>query len=179
MAQNRIRGTFYRIDLDNEIAFDSTGFNNLNLDETTRNGLILEGARQWSRAVETRLSFTLLDAEITDGDFDSNQLPLVPERTLRLDGNYRFNAGLLASMEIIVVDDQVFGGDFNNELETLDAYEVVNAHVSYDYKNWGLGLRVNNLLDEEYSETGSKFNSEPSYFPSPERNFWLSAKVSF
>ncbi|MCG6888449.1 MAG: TonB-dependent receptor [Gammaproteobacteria bacterium] len=190
MAQNRIRGTFYRIDLENEIAFDSTGFNNLNLDQTRRNGLILEGARQWSRAIETRLSFTLLDAEITDGDFDGNQLPLVPERTLRLDGSYRLNPGLLFSMEIIAVDDQVFGGDFANELETLDAYEVVNAQVSYDYKNWVLGLRVNNLLDEQYSEIGNQFTSfggppafaavnEPSFFPSPERNFWLSAKVNF
>ena len=190
MAQNRIRGTFYRIDLDNEIAFDSTGFYNLNLDETRRNGLILEGARQWSNAIETRLSFTLLDAEISDGDFDGNQLPLVPERTIRLDGSYRFNPELLFGMEIIAVDDQVFGGDFANELETLDAYEVVNAHVSYEYKNWMLGFRVNNLLDEEYSEVGNKFTSfgpppdfasvnEPSFFPSPKRNFWLSAKVSF
>jgi iron complex outermembrane receptor protein len=190
MAQNRIRGTLYRIDLENEIAFDSTGFSNLNLDETRRNGLILEGARQWSSAIETRLSITVLDAEITDGDFDGNQLPLVPERTLRLDGNYRFSPELLFSMEIIAVDEQVFGGDFANELETLDSYEVVNAHFSYELKNWVLGFRVNNLLDEQYSEIGNQFTSfgpppnfdqvsEPSYFPSPERNFWLSAKVNF
>jgi outer membrane receptor protein involved in Fe transport len=114
-------------------------------------------------------------------------LPLVPERTIRLDGSYRFNPELLVSMEIIAVDDQVFGGDFANEMETLDSYEVVNAHVSYEYKNWKLGLRVNNLLDEEYSEIGNQFTSystgspinEPSFFPSPERNFWLSAKVNF
>ena len=151
-------------------------------------GLILEGARQWSRAIETRISFTLLDAEISDGDLAGNQLPLVPERTIRLDGNYRFNPALLVSMEIIAVDDQVFGGDFTNELEKLESYEVVNAHVSYEYKNWVLGLRVNNLLDEEYSEIGNLFTdfsnfpattTEPSFFPSPERNYWLSAKVSF
>ena len=149
--------------------------------------MILEGARPWSRAIETRLSFTLLDAEITDGDFDGNQLPLVPERTIRLDGSYRFNADLLVSMEIIAVDDQVFGGDFDNELEKLDSYEVVNAHASYAVKNWVIGFRVNNLLDEEYSESGNKFTDfssfpftdEPSFFPSPERNYWFSAKVSF
>jgi iron complex outermembrane receptor protein len=187
MEQNRIRGTLYRIDLEDEIAFDSFS-SNLNLDETRRNGLILEGARQWSSAIETRLSFTLLDAEITDGDLDGNQIPLVPERTIRLDGSYRFNDELLVSMEIIAVDDQVFGGDFDNELEKLDSYEVVNAHASYGFKNWVIGFRVNNLLDEEYSEVGSKFTDfsgfpattiEPSFFPSPERNFWLSAKVNF
>ena len=137
--------------------------------------------------ITVSLSFTLLDAEISDGAFDGNQLPLVPERTIRLDGSYRFNPELLVGVEIIAVDDQVFGGDFANELETLDAYEVVNAHVSYEHKNWMLGFRVNNLLDAEYSEVGNKFISsfgppqvsEPSYFPSPERNFWLSAKVLF
>jgi iron complex outermembrane receptor protein len=186
MAQNRIRGTLYRIDLENEIAFDEFS-SNLNLDETRRNGLILEGSRQWSRAIETRLSITVLDAEISDGEFDGNQLPLVPERTLRLDGNYRFNDAMLVSMEIIAVDEQVFGGDFNNDLETLDSYEIVNAHFSYGYKKWKFGLRVNNLLDEEYSEIGNQFtdfssfptSTEPSFFPSPERNYWLSAKVSF
>jgi len=193
MAQNRIRGTLYRINLDDEIGFASGLFStyNLNLDQTSRTGMILEGARQWSREIETRLSFTLLDAEITDGDFDGNQLPLVPERTIRLDGNYRFNAELLVSMEIIAVDDQVFGGDFANELEKLDSYEIVNAHASYAYKNWVIGLRVNNLLGEQYSEIGNQFASsfgpppnfaavyEPSFFPSPERNYWLSAKVNF
>jgi iron complex outermembrane receptor protein len=189
MAQNRIRGTVYRIDLDDEIAFDSSSAN-INLDETTRNGLILEAARQWSSALETSLSVTVLDAEISDGEFDGNDLPLVPERTIRLDGNYRFSPELFAGVEMIAIDEQVFGGDFGNDLQKLDSYEVVNAHVSYDYKNWSLGLRVNNLLDEEYSEIGNQFTSfgpppnfdqvsERSYYPSPERNFWVSAKVNF
>ena len=190
VARYRLRGTLYRIELDDEIAFDSTEFANLNLDETRRNGLMLEAARQWSNAFETRISFTALDAEITDGEFDGNQLPLVPERTIRLDGNYRLNPELLVGVEVIAVDEQVFGGDFANELEDLDSFEVVNAHASYRLKNWVLGFRVNNLLDEEYSETGSKFTpydpitfapltSQTSFFPSPERNFWFSAKVSF
>ncbi|MCP4333196.1 MAG: TonB-dependent receptor [Gammaproteobacteria bacterium] len=183
VSQYRLRGTLYRIDLENEIAFDSTGFNNLNLDGTRRNGLMLEAARQWSNAFDTRISFTALDAEITDGEFDGNQLPLVPERTIRVDGIYHFNPELLFGVEVIAVDEQVFGGDFNNSLDKLDSYEVVNANLSYKFKNWLLGFRINNLLDAEYSETGNQFTSapsnQPSFFPSPERNFWLNAKVNF
>ncbi len=188
VARYHLRGTLYRIELDDEIAFDSSSAN-LNLDETTRNGLMLEAARQWSNAFDTRISFTALDAEISDGEFDGNQLPLVPERTIRLDGKYHFNPELLVGVELIAVDEQVFGGDFANQLEDLDSYEVVNAHASYRYKNWVLGFRVNNLLDEQYSETGNQFtsfdpvtflpSSQASFFPSPERNYWLSAKVEF
>jgi len=188
VSQYRLRGTLYRIDLEDEIAFDSFS-SNLNLDETERNGLIVEAARQWSSAIDTRISLTFMDAEISDGEFDGNQLPLVPERTIRVDGNYRFNPELLFSVEVIAVDEQVFGGDFTNQLDKLDSYEVVNANASYKYKNWLLGFRINNLLDEEYSETGNQFTSfdpvtfapsnQPSFFPSPERNFWLNLKVAF
>jgi len=188
VSQYRLRGTLYRIDLEDEIAFDSFS-SNLNLDETERNGLIVEAARQWSSAIDTRISLTFMDAEISDGEFDGNQLPLVPERTIRVDGNYRFNPELLFSVEVIAVDEQVFGGDFTNQLDKLDSYEVVNANASYKYKNWLLGFRINNLLDEEYSETGNQFTSfdpitfapsnQPSFFPSPERNFWLNLKVTF
>ena len=188
VSQYRLRGTLYRINLEDEIAFDSFSYN-LNLDETERNGLIVEAARQWSSSIDTRISLTFMDAEITDGEFDGNQLPLVPERTIRVDGNYRFSPELLFSVEVIAVDEQVFGGDFTNQLGKLDSYEVVNAYASYKYQHWVLGFRINNLLDAEYSETGNQFTSfdpitfapsnQPSFFPSPERNFWLNAKVNF
>ena len=187
-AQSRYRGTLYQIDLDNEIGFDSSSAN-INIDSTRRRGLILEAGHQWSNAFDTRLSFTMLDAEISDGEFEGNQLPLVPERSLRLDGTYRYNDATLFGLEWIAVDEQVLGGDFANDLEKLDSYNVLNAHASYDRGDWALGFRVNNLADEKYSEVGNQFTSfppptftpvnEPSYFPSPERNYWISLKVRF
>jgi iron complex outermembrane receptor protein len=185
---NRYRATIYSIDLDNEIAFDSSGFLNLNLDSTSRQGLILEASNQWSDKLSTSLSFTMLDAEITDGAFNGNELPLVPEKTLRLDGIFRLSQSTQANLEIILVDEQIFGGDFSNQLDKLDGYSVVNANVTYRVNKWDLGFRINNLLDEEYSENGSQysdFSAFPtvtvyeSFFPSPERNFWLSAKYAF
>jgi len=182
---DRYRATLYTIDLDNEIAFDSSGFSNLNLDETSRQGLILEASNQWSEKIATNLSFTLLDAEITDGAFKGNTLPLVPEKTLRLDGIYHFSQNTRVNLEIIAVDEQIFGGDFSNQLGKLDSYTVVNGNLSYSVNRWDLVFRINNLLDEEYSEIGSQFTdfSIPdvleSFFPSPERNFWISAKYTF
>jgi iron complex outermembrane receptor protein len=186
--QNRFRGTLYRIDLNNEIGFDSSSAN-INLDNTQRHGLILEAGRQWSGPIDTSLSFTAMDAEISDGEFEGNQLPLVPKRTIRLDGSYRFNPETLFGLEIVAVGEQVLGGDFANQLEKLDAYNVVNAQASYDHNNWVLGFRINNLFNAQYSEVGNQFTSYPppsfapvneaSFFPSPERNFWASLKVNF
>ncbi len=187
-GNDRYRVTLYSIDLDNEIAFDSTGFSNLNLDKTTRDGIIFEASNQWTQAINTRLSVTMLDAEISGGSFKGNNLPLVPEQTIRLDTTYYFYPELLFGLEVIAVGKQVFGGDFDNQLSRLPSYEVVNTHVSYDYKNWLFAFRVNNLLDEEYSESGSQFTdfsafplvtNHEAFYPSPERNFWLSARYSF
>lgn len=188
-GMNRYRATLYSIDLDNEIAFDSTGFANLNLDETRRNGMLLETSNQWTRALNTRISATLLDAEITDGAFKGKQLPLVPEQTIRMDMTYAYSPSLLFGLEVIAVNEQVLGGDFANQLDKLPAYEVVNAHLSYDYQHWDFAFRINNVLDEVYSESGSQYTAyDPvtfspthyeAYYPSPERNFWMSAKYHF
>ena len=184
---NRYRATLYSIDLDNEIAFDSNLFN-LNLEATSRQGLILEASNQWSDKISTDFSFTLLDAEITDGAFTGNELPLVPEKTLRLDGIYHINQNMRVSLEFIAVDEQVFGGDFDNTLGKLDGYNLLNGNVSYSINRWDLAFRINNILDKEYSEIGSQFtdfsafptvNEFESFFPSPERNFWISANYTF
>jgi len=185
---DRYRATLYSIELDNEIAFDSSGFVNLNLDATSRQGLILEASNQWSDRTSTNLSFTLLDAEITDGAFNGNTLPLVPEKTFRLDGLYQINQNMRVSLEFIAVDEQIFGGDFANALGKLDGYNVLNGNLSYSVNRWDLAFRVNNLLDKEYSEIGSQFTDFSafpvisifeSFFPSPERNFWVSARYTF
>ncbi len=183
---NRFRATVYSINLDNEIAFDSSGFSNVNLDSTNRQGLILEGSRQWSEKFSTNISITLLDAEITDGAFKGKNIPLVPEETLRLDGSYQYNRSYRLNLEFIAVGEQNFGGDFANSLGKLDSYNVVNFNMINELKQWELAFRINNLLDEEYSESGSLFTdfSGPptdfeSFFPSPERNFWFSVKYTF
>ena len=185
---NRFRATAYSIGLDNEIAFDSSGFSNLNLDSTTRDGLVLEASRQWSEKFSTTFGVTFLNANITSGAFEGNDLPLVPEQSLRLDGSYRFNRSTRLNLEVISVSEQTFGGDFANQLGKLDSYNVVNMSAKYDVKRFELNFRINNLLNEKYSESGSQFvdfsafptvNFFESFFPSPERNFWLSVKYSF
>ena len=182
---DRYRVTLYSIDLENEIAYDATGFGaNINLDATSRTGLILEAYWQWSDKLSSSISLTFLDAEITDGPHEGSDLPLVPEKTLRLDGSYQISQSTRLNLELIAVDEQVFGGDFANQLGTLDSYQVVNGVVSHKLKQWDLAFRVNNLLNEEYSESGNKYTdlssvNFESFFPSPERNFWLSAKYAF
>ena len=185
----RYRTTLYSIHLDDEIGFDSSGFSNLNIDTTRRKGLIVEYDRNWSNSFNSRISLTLLDAEITNGAFQGNDLPLVPQQTLRIDGTYQYSTQWQLGVELIAVGKQSFGGDFANQLDKIPGFEVLNSHVAYGVGSWDFSMRVNNLLDEKYSESGSVFTAfDPvtfaptqfaSFFPSPERNYWLSAKYRF
>jgi iron complex outermembrane receptor protein len=187
-SNNRYRLTTYRLELDDEIAFDSSGFYNLNLDSTKRQGLIIETFSQWTTRLNSTLSLTLLDSEISSGAFKGNQLPLVPEQSLRLDSRYQLDKAWLLGIELILVEDQVLGGDFANQLDKLPSYTLVNGVVNWQGNQLDVQFRINNLLDEKYSETGSQYTDYSafpslsyfeSYFPSPERNISLSLKYSF
>jgi len=188
-VDQRYRASLYNIRLDDEIGFDSSGFANLNIDRSERHGLILEASRHWTPAWQTALSLTLIDAEITGGPFSGGDLPLVPERSLRLDVNWSVSGRLKTGLEWLSVSEQVFGGDFANQMGKLPSWQVLNAHLSYTLQAWSMKLRINNLLNEKYSETGSQFTefdpvtfaptNHQAFFPSPERNVWLSLEYRF
>ncbi len=185
----RYRATLYTIRLQDEIGFDSSGFSNMNIEQTERRGLMLESSHRISESIDMDISLTLVDAEITDGPFAGKRLPLVSERSARIDFSYHHNASLNSSIELLAIDEQVLGGDFANQLEMLPAYTVVNFHMGYQARQWLVNFRINNLLDEEYAETGSQYTeydmvtfsatNYEAYFPAPERNFWISTKYTF
>jgi iron complex outermembrane recepter protein len=188
-ADSRYRATLYAIRLKDEIGFDSSGFSNMNIEQTLRRGLLLETSHDLSNSISMDISLTLLNAEISDGPFKGNRMPLVPEKTARIGFSYQQNDQLTYNLELMAVDDQVLGGDFANELDKLSPYSVTNFHVAYKAKLWQLAFRINNLMDEKYAEQGSKFTeydpitfaptNHEAFFPAPERNYWLTAKYTF
>jgi iron complex outermembrane receptor protein len=184
------RGTFsgmamvYRLALDDEISFDSSTFFNVNLDRTRRSGGLLDWAWEPLRDWGVGGSYTYVDPQITAGPFAGNRLPLVPRHSGRLYLNYGAASGLGLYGEALWVGERVLGGDFDNRFDALGGYAVVNLVGRYDAGPWRLTLRVNNVLDKRYSDTGAvgfdeTFALRDAYFPSPERNFWLSARYDF
>ncbi len=174
----------YRLELENEISFDASTFFNVNLDQTRRDGAVLE--LDWSPAAGWRLggSYTYVDSEITAGPFQGNDLPLVPRHNGRLYLDYDSGAGWAVNVESLLAGERILGGDFANSFEKLDAYAVFNLSARYHWEGWSITARINNLLNEKYSETGAvgfdgTFTRRDAYFPSPERNFLLSASYRF
>jgi len=180
----RFMATAYRLDLNDEISYNPALFQNVNLDSTTRNGLILEATAKVRRDTDIGFYYSFVDAEADSGNFSGNRVPLVAEHSATLLADYRPVRGANLHAEVKYVGDKVLGGDFANKFPKLDAFTVVNLSAEYQINGWRLLAKVNNLFNEEYSETGatgftSSFELADAYFPAPERNFWLKAGYDF
>ena len=186
------RVTVYQLNLQDEISFDASGFVNINLDRTRRRGLGLGVSRALGRAWRAGLDYDFVDSEIIAGPNRGNRVPLVPEHRVRLFAEWTPDRATVVNLEGILVSDQPYGSDFANRFPTLDGYTVVNLAARRRHGPWTFGLRLNNLFDERYSETGdigsdlpnsghadcigdAFSDSCPGINPAPERNLQVYA----
>lgn len=175
----------YRLELNNEIAFDPVAFANINLEETRRDGVIVEAAWQATDALRVLGSYSYIDAEVTGGVFEGNKVPYVATHSAMATATYRLTPYWHLFGEVQGISDRVFSGDFDKVLGDLPGYAVVNVATNVRLKGWTLTARVNNLFDNEYSDFGARatlFGPTrilESFFPSPERNLWLTARYDY
>jgi len=184
-ARAQWRAALWQLDLENEIAFDPAVFDNVNLDPTRRIGLTLFAAYDVSAATQLSLSGSLLDAEVRSGTYQGKDVPMVADYNLRAALNQRLCETLTALLEWQRVGDRVSSGDFNNSFGRLAAYDVLNVAFVWSPSQHELSLRVNNVLNEKYSEFGAigsrptTFIQDEAFQPSPEINANLSWRYSF
>ena len=181
----KLKGLLYRLDLDDEIAFNPVTFANVNLESTRRDGVLLEAGWQALEVLELSASYSRVDAEVRSGSFKGKDVPLVAKQIGRLAADWRIVPGWNLFVEASGVDARRFSGDFDNSLDKLAGFGVVNAGLGYRAGRWMLGARVNNLGGKKYSEFGSSsldpgtFAEKPSFFPSPTTNGVLTVGYRF
>ena len=183
-----LRVSVYRLDLDNEIAYDpsaSFGFGgNTNLDPTRRDGLILDGHLQATADLRLGGAYGYVAAEFDHGTFAGNRIPFVAEHTLSLNADYRLTDAWHVFGEAQYSSERVPQGDYANTLDRLPGYTVYNASVDYRRTAWTFTLRVDNLTDKRYSDIAVRaFDPWPveatGYYPAPERRAFLTARYRF
>ncbi len=187
---HRAKALVYWLDLDDEIAFDPSagpfGFGaNVNLESTRRKGVILEAAWQATARLRLAGTYSYIDARVRSGALKGNRVPLVARHVAFASVDYRLTPSWRVHAEVHGVSERVFSGDFDKVLGELPGYGVVNLLSEVRRGGWTFAVRVNNLLDNEYSDSGARsfdpitFAPVESFFPSPERNFWLSVRYDY
>ena len=109
-------------------------------------------------------NYTYTEARfIKGGDF----IPLVPKHKASIGIEWQVCYPLLLSLTGTMVSSCFDGNDWENIKEKLKGYEVVDAKLTYTYKEWSVFFGVNNILNEYYST----ISYHEKYYPMPGRNF--------
>ncbi|WP_369958661.1 TonB-dependent receptor [Pseudomonas benzenivorans] len=184
----RYQLSLYRLDLKNEIAFDSAAPGpfgpgaNVNLDDTRRDGLLLEGRRQFNDRLSLNGQYSFTDARYRGGNFKDNDVPWVARHTASLSLSYLLVKGLTGYVEANYTGPRYLASDDAHALPREGGYTLLNLGLSYDYRQFNSKLRVNNLTGKRYdSHAGHNafIAGNKALYPAPEEEVQLSVGYRF
>lgn len=178
------RGSLYYMTLENEIHFDPTSFNNINLPPTRRSGAELEGRWRILRWLEAAANYTYALAEFRSGtlggaDVSGDTIPLVPRHKFTLSGNVDFTADTRLNLVFNYVGTQFFDGDETNTFgEKMPAYRTVDVRLSHQIGKWTLAATAMNLFNEKYFTYGLALGPPAGFivYPQPTCGVFFSAE---
>jgi outer membrane receptor protein involved in Fe transport len=151
--------------LTNEGFFDNVG-------RTRREGIELMARGRASNGFEWFANYAYLRAQFredltlpspnnplaVDGEITVNaadRLPLLPSHTVKLGGSWAATDSLTLSANVLFASGASIRGDEGNDLDELDAYEVVNLRGEYRVNDrLTVFFSIENLLDEQYETFG-------------------------
>ncbi|HSC83198.1 MAG TPA: TonB-dependent receptor [Pseudomonas sp.] len=182
----RYQASLYRLDLEDELMYDSEianpgGFGgkgaNINLDQTRRQGLLLEGQRQLGERLSLNGQYSFTDSEYRDGSFEGNEVPWVARHTASAALNYQLLQGLSGYLEAVYTGSRYPVGDDANADDRLGGYTLYNAALKYDYQQFTGKLRVNNLTGKRYD--AFVYQGDSGVYAAPEEVVELSLGYRF
>lgn len=158
-ANNKLKVTVFRTNLDNEIYLDPTfGFfgSNSNLDKTYKYGLEIQDYLKINEQLSTSLIYNytraIIDKENSlDGSIIQNKdLPGAPKHTLVANLNYRLWEHASLNLNHTWRSKAYIYNDFlNNAADRQDSYQSTNIALNYQLKNVMFYTSVNNIFEHE------------------------------
>ncbi|MGH8352537.1 MAG: TonB-dependent receptor [Pseudomonas sp.] len=187
-AIQRYQLSVYRLDLQDEIAFDSQAPGpfgpgaNVNLDDTRRDGLLLEGRRQLTERLSLNGQYSFTDAQYRAGNFKGNDVPWVARHSASLSLSYVLRKGLTGYLEADYSGPRHLSSDDAHALPREGGYSLFNAGLRYQYRSLESKLRINNLTGKRY-DSHAGFNAfaagNKALYPAAEEQVQLSVGYHF
>ena len=186
----RLRASYYRMDLRNEIHFNALTFTNMNLSPTQREGIELEGSWKLGSRWDLFGSYTHARALFRDGvyggvDVSGKNVPLVPRDMARLALTWLPGDNTRVTGELGYVGKQYYDNDQANNFAggQMPSYATADLKVSHALGPWKFTLAGNNLTDKKYytyalrggGAAATNFNA----YPMAGRNFLFTAQYRF
>jgi len=179
----------YIIEGENELAYDTDAFENININSTRRFGIELITKNILSKKIQLKNNFTFAKAKYTSGnqgsyatDFEGKDVPLVPQYSLDSILEYEILDTLKLNSKIKYQDDMRMESDDENfQNSKIPSYVISSVDLFYNYNKFYSSLSINNILDDKYynyavasSSTNGSYNAYPE--PGREINFTVGIK---
>lgn len=176
----------YQLELDNEIFFDPGATPppgaffpgaNVNGGHSERLGLMLDYEVELNPLLQAGVNYHYVDADIKQrgSAADKSTAPGVSKHTVNAWFDYQLNASANWYFEANYRGDRYQEGDLSNSFPQVESYVLLNSAINWRWQQFTLGLRVDNLLDEEYIDY-AQFNG---YYPAAGRYGYVKLSYSF
>jgi iron complex outermembrane receptor protein len=174
-----VAATLFRMEIQDEIAWNSLTDINTNMDETIHQGLELSLQADPSRFVSLYATYTYQDVEFDAGDNKGNEIPLVPKHKLAGGVEVRPIEGLRVSLDASYTSTMFGGGDEANAMDKMDDYIVVDLGLAYAIPCGKTTVEIFGGIDNLFDEGYTDFVYYGYYYTAPGRTYKAGVKVSF
>lgn len=174
-----LQATIFRTDMKDEISWDWSSGQNINLDKTTHCGVELSaGYKNEYFALDTY--YTWLQSEFTAGSNKGNEIPWVPQNKLDINLALFLTDALTLSSHVAYVGSMYPAGDNSNSAAKQDDYTLVDLLLEYKLPIKACETKVfagiDNVFATEYNYLAYNYDA---YYPAPERTYKAGLTLKF
>ena len=154
---------------------------NTNYDGNSRkSGVELALEKDLTKKLNVSTSYSYLDSEFLDGEYEGNEIPGVSNHQFAVGANYKINPKLLVNLTFNYVGESFAISDEDNEKEKVDSYATVDFNISYDVTpSLNIYGGIKNLTNTLYYESVQELTWGRKYYPASERNFYTGFNYTF
>ena len=172
-----LQASLFHIKVTDEIIFDATKYNNVNLpDPTLHEGIHLQLNQSINSVWHTQANFERRKSIFSGGSNIDKNIPLIPENKFSLSQQFELGHGSVYSLDTIFTGKRYFGDDFSNSGKTLAAYTMINTSYKKALPAGHASISIHNLTDVRTADIGyyRDFSANPYfYYPLPERSLYF------
>lgn len=173
LGRGEFVGSVFFMDVEDEILFDPTRFQNINLDELRRQGAELKWNGEFLSNYRLAASYQYIDAEFKVGPQEGDRVPLVAAHNLKVAAERDISSKVSAEVVWNAQSNQRSAA--NNNLQ-IPGYGVVDLNWRYRANNHSVVFQIQNILDKQYYRT--QFGPNGIY-PEIGRAFFINLNAEF
>lgn len=176
----------YRLQLNNEIAFDPTETaaqplgNYQNFSPTLRNGITLTETFKFTPKLILDSQLNYVNARFASGPFSGNVIPAVPAYNANAGISYEFVENWRAKYSALYTGSYYPSLDVENVGKKQSGYWLNTMALQYIRKSFDVSFEVGNVFNQRYA-TYTIYNATRQsnvFYPGAGRNFLLTFKTS-